>query len=93
LGLLILSVVLALVVPSPTATQQVVFRVVLCLAAGGVAAAVPGDLHLEGKIVGIQIDAAGGLGIFVLTYLVSPKVFGGAGRAPGRAKGRTARAD
>ena len=60
---------LAVVVPSPTAFQYTVFRIVLALAAAGVAAMVPGFLTVA---VGTAVRAGGALGVFVVVFFFSP---------------------
>jgi hypothetical protein len=69
-GVLFVGVLLTLVVAirDPTPAQMVVFRTVLALAAAGVAAFVPGLLHIELPVV----RAGGALAVFVLVYLYSP---------------------
>jgi hypothetical protein len=62
-------VVLAIVFPAPTSFQYTVFRTVLALAAGGVAACVPGFLELKYKSV---IRAGGALAMSVIIYFFSP---------------------
>src|SRR5262245_52221101 len=69
-GVLFVGVLLTLVVaiPDPSPAQLVVFRTVLALAAGGVAAFIPGLLHVELP----WVRAGGALAVFVLVYLYSP---------------------
>jgi hypothetical protein len=64
--------VLAIKVPNPTEPQFFVFRIVLALAAAGVAAIIPGFLNIESKTVLYVIRAGGALGVFLLVYLVNP---------------------
>jgi hypothetical protein len=61
--------VLAVAVPSPTPFQYTVFRIVLALAAGGVAAVIPGFLQAK---VGKAIRAGGALAVFVIVFFYSP---------------------
>jgi len=60
---------LAVAIPSPTPFQYTVFRVVLALAAAGVAAMVPGFLEVE---VAGWIRAGGALAVFVVVYFYNP---------------------
>ena len=71
LGVLFIGamVALAYLVPKPTATQWFVFRVVLALAAGGVAAVIPGFITAN---VSKSIRAGGALGVFLLVYWMNP---------------------
>ncbi|RZM81894.1 hypothetical protein [Leptolyngbya iicbica] len=55
--------------PNPTAFQFFVFRVVLALAAAGVAAIIPGLINVN--ISGI-VKAGGAIAVFVLIYLLNP---------------------
>ena len=60
---------LAFVFPTPTPIQHLVVRVVLALAAAGVAAMLPGFLELT---IPNYLKAGGSLAVFVLIYLRSP---------------------
>jgi hypothetical protein len=73
-GLIFISAVLLLAIrfPNPTAFQFLVFRVVMALAAGGVAAGIPGFFNLETDIPGLTIRAGGALAVFVLIYRLNP---------------------
>jgi hypothetical protein len=70
-GVVFVSVLLALAVliPKPTPFQYTVFRIVLALAAAGVAAVIPGFLQAK---VGAFIRAGGALAVFVVVYFYSP---------------------
>ncbi len=59
----------ALFVPNPTPFQYTVFRIVLALAAAGVAAMIPGFLQVT---VSTWIRAGGALAIFVIVYFYAP---------------------
>src|SRR5262245_37964538 len=61
--------ILAIAFPNPTPFQYTVFRVVLALAAAGVAAMIPGFLEVE--IPG-WLRAGGALGVFVVVYFYNP---------------------
>lgn len=62
-------VVLAIVFPNPTAFQYTTFRIVLALAAAGVAVMIPGFLNFK---VGTWLRAGGALGVFAIVYFKSP---------------------
>jgi hypothetical protein len=62
-------IVVAIAVPNPTGFQYTVFRIVLALAAGGVAAMIPGFLQVK---VSTFIRAGGALAVFVIVYFYSP---------------------
>jgi hypothetical protein len=66
---IIVLMVVALLVPNPTNFQYTVFRIVLALAAAGVAAMIPGFLQLT---VANWIRAGGALAIFVIVFFYSP---------------------
>ena len=70
-GVLFVAVLLGLAVvfPEPTAFQYTVFRIVLSLAAAGVAALVPGFLEVN---VSTWVRAGGALGVFVVVYFYNP---------------------
>jgi hypothetical protein len=74
-GVVFLAALLALAVaiPNPSITQYEVFRIVIAVAAGGVAAVVPGllDVHL-GKGRWFALRAGGALAVFVVIYFFSP---------------------
>ena len=66
---MIVLIVLAIKFPNPTPFQYTVFRIVLALAAGGVAAMMPGFLTIT---VSNWIRASGALAVFVVVYFYSP---------------------
>jgi len=61
--------VIALAIPNPTDFQYNVFRIILALAAGGVAAVIPGILNVN---LSRFITASGALAVFVVVYFYSP---------------------
>jgi hypothetical protein len=65
----VVMLVLAVAIPSPTATQYDTFKIVLALAAAGVAAFIPGFLDVT---VPGWIRAGGALAVFVLVFTKSP---------------------
>ena len=66
-------VALAIFFPKPTTFQYNVFRIVLALAAAGVAAMIPGfiDLNLS-PTAELTIRAGGALAVFVMVYFFNP---------------------
>jgi hypothetical protein len=60
---------LAVIVPEPKPFQYTVFRIVLALAAAGVAALVPGFIQVQHRDA---IRAGGALAVFVIVYFFSP---------------------
>src|SRR5215813_4281404 len=64
--------VLAIAFPQPTSFQYEVFRIVLAIACGGVAAVIPGFLALSMDAKGVVIRAGGALAVFLLVYFFSP---------------------
>tara|TARA_B100001964_G_C14253798_1_gene611261 strand:- start:3758 stop:4369 length:612 start_codon:yes stop_codon:yes gene_type:complete len=65
----IVLLVIAVVIPSPTPFQYTVFRVVLALAAAGVAAMIPGFLQVN---ISGWLRAGGALGVFAVVYFYNP---------------------
>jgi hypothetical protein len=65
----IVLLLLAIKYPNPTPFQYTVFRIVLALAAGGVAAMIPGFLTIK---VSTLIRGGGALAVFVVVYFYSP---------------------
>lgn len=64
---------LAVLIPNPTAFQYQTFRIVMALAAAGIAAMVPGFLKIEIRpAVQLAIRAGGALGVFVVVYFFNP---------------------
>jgi hypothetical protein len=61
--------ILATVYPDPTVFQYTVFRIVLALAAAGVAAFVPGFLQVT---ISNWLRAGGAMAVFVIVYFYSP---------------------
>jgi hypothetical protein len=65
--------VLAIAFPAPTPFQYNVFRIVLSLAAAGVAAMIPGFIYLDvDSKVGLLIRAGGALAVFVMVFFFNP---------------------
>jgi hypothetical protein len=64
--------VLAIAFPQPTSFQYEVFRIVLAIACGGVAAVIPGFLAINMDVKGLVIRAGGALAVFLLVYFFSP---------------------
>jgi len=65
--------VFALFVPNPTIQQFEIVRIILALAAGGVAAMIPGLLSLKlGAGANMALSAGGALAVFVIVYFYSP---------------------
>ncbi len=60
---------LAIFHPNPTPFQYTVFRIVLALAAGGVAAMIPGFLSVS---ISNWLRGGGALAVFVIVYFFSP---------------------
>ena len=65
----VVLLVVAFTVPNPTDFQYTVFRIILALAAAGVAAMIPGFLQVT---VSNWIRAGGALAIFVIVYFYAP---------------------
>jgi hypothetical protein len=65
----IVMLVLAVFIPNPTASQYTTFRIVLALAAGGVAAMIPGFLTFK---ISTWLRAGGALAVFAIVYFYSP---------------------
>jgi hypothetical protein len=65
----VVLLVLATRYPNPTPFQYTVFRIVLALASGGVAAMIPGFLAVE---ISTWLRAGGALAVFVIVYFYSP---------------------
>ncbi len=66
---IVVLLVLAVLFPTPTATQFFVFRVVLSLAAAGIGAVLPGLISVNFHKL---VRAGGALALFVIVYLVNP---------------------
>ena len=65
--------VLAVVYPEPTSSQQDTFRIVLALAAAGVGAMFSGVLFIELKpLPRTSVQAGGAIALFVVVYFFNP---------------------
>ena len=73
-GAIIVVAILALAIlfPEPTSFQYEVFRIVLAIACGGLAAVIPGFLTVRIDALGIAIRAGGALAVFILVYFFNP---------------------
>jgi uncharacterized membrane protein YbhN (UPF0104 family) len=64
---------LAVAIPNPTPSQLETFRIIIALAAGGVAAVIPGLLDFRlGRGSQFALRAGGALAVFVIVYFYSP---------------------
>ena len=64
--------VLAVFFPTPSNFQVYIFRSAMALAAGSMAAAIPGFLQVETTGTGFAIRAGGALAVFLLVYKFNP---------------------
>jgi tetratricopeptide (TPR) repeat protein len=74
-GLCFVAIVLVLAIwfPSPTPFQYMVFRIILAIAAAGVAGVIPGMIRLKAQPGAMLVIHAGGaLAVFVIVYLLAP---------------------
>ncbi len=69
IGLLVLAIIFS----EPTDFQYMVFRIVLALAAAGVAVFVPGTIEAYAKK---WVRAGGAIAVFVVVYFFSPASLG-----------------
>ena len=70
---LLALLIIAILIESPSDSQQRIFRAILALASGGIGAVIPGLLNIKmesGKHFSLR--AAGALALFVIVYLLSP---------------------
>jgi hypothetical protein len=65
----VVLLVLAVEIPNPTSFQYTTFRVILALAASGIAVMIPGFLHVT---ISTWIRAGGALGVFVVVFFFNP---------------------
>lgn len=73
IAFVIVLMVVAFVFPRPTSFQYNVFRIILSLAAAGVAAMIPGFINVElNKSSEFIIRAGGALAVFVIVYFFNP---------------------
>lgn len=72
---IVLILVIAIFIPNPSSFQYTVFRIVLALAAAGVAAMIPGFISVE---VGNAVRAGGAIAVFRNRLLFQSGQFGGA---------------
>jgi hypothetical protein len=73
LGVAVLGLI-AVVLPSPTPFQYVVFRTLLALAGAGVAASFPGFLSIDrgNRIISGLLRMVAAFAVFILIYLFAP---------------------
>lgn len=69
IGVLLL---IACLLPNPTAFQFFIFRIVIALSASAFGCVLPGFLHIESKAKAFALRAGGTLALFVLIYMVNP---------------------
>jgi len=68
-GLLIAIILLVLLIPCPSKSQYLVFRIVIALAAAGIATVIPGVIDVK---IPNGITAGGAIAIFALIYFFDP---------------------
>jgi hypothetical protein len=66
---IVTMIVLAIRFPNPTPFQYTTFRVILALAAAGIAPFIPGLLEVQ---VSTAVKAGGAIAVFVIVYFFSP---------------------
>jgi hypothetical protein len=74
-SILLVAASLLFLTPNPTAVQQFYIRILIALAAAGVAMLIPGFFEIELGWLRNTIRAGGALGIFLLIYAVNPPTF------------------
>lgn len=67
--LLVSIFIIALLIPYPSQFQYTIFRIIISLAAGGIAAFFTGFLTVEWSN---KIKAGNGFGVFIVVYLIAP---------------------
>jgi hypothetical protein len=67
--LLITIIGLCIFIPSPTAFQCYVFRVVVALSASMISIGIPGALQVQ---IGSKVKAGSALGVFLVVYGINP---------------------
>ncbi|MFO0952954.1 MAG: hypothetical protein U0835_17740 [Isosphaeraceae bacterium] len=72
---LLIAVSIAVVLPRQTPAQQYYFRILMGLAAAGIAAIIPGFFDIELKWLRNTIRAGGAIGAFVFLFLINPPKF------------------
>ena len=65
----VVLIFLAVAIPDPTSFQYTIFRVILALAASGIAVMIPGFLQVT---ISNWLRAGGALGVFVVVYFFNP---------------------
>lgn len=66
---IIVVLILALAIPKPEPFQFLVFKIILALAAAGIAAFIPGFLHVQ---VSTIVRAGGAIAVFVIVFFFNP---------------------
>jgi hypothetical protein len=71
---MLILLTLAISISQPTIWQYTLFRTILSLAAGGIAALLPGDFEFKFKNI---VRATGALGVFVFVFMQNPAQIAG----------------
>jgi hypothetical protein len=70
--LLVMVIVIAVLEPNFTPSQQNTFQIVLALASALIATAIPGFLEIKSEVVGLALQAGGAIAVFVFVYWLNP---------------------
>ena len=81
-GSFLIALILVFVFPKITPAQWWVIRVMLCLSGACISAAFSGVINVKGTIGVFAISAAGGFGIFILTFFFNPPSLDPVEKAP-----------
>ncbi|MCF7821346.1 MAG: hypothetical protein K9M17_02760 [Mariprofundaceae bacterium] len=68
----LIILLLAILIPNPTATQFFIFRGVFAVSLAAIAAIIPGLLNVESRLQKFSIRATGAIAVFIIVWLLNP---------------------
>lgn len=75
LALVIVTLVMALMIPKPSVFQLWVFRVIMALGGASLGAIIPGFIEFNSEMNEIALRAGGAVALFLVIYLMNPPTY------------------
>ena len=73
--LIVVSLIVALIIPKPSVFQFWVFRVIMGVGGACIGAIIPGFVEFTSQINEIALRAGGAIALFLVIYLINPPTY------------------